>query len=209
MAAGDFFQIQLKGKGGHASVPHQAVDPIPVACEIVQALQTLVTRRFDVFDPLVLTVTQINAGTTVNVIPESARLVGTLRSTSERARERGQEGIRRVAAQVAAAHEVEADVVVVNGYPVTVNDAEFSAFARTAVADLLGADAYVDMPSPMMYAEDFSFVLQKLPGAMVQLGVRPAEGAPAPVHSNRMMLNEEGMQAGIALHAAIALRYLS
>ncbi len=209
MAAADIFQVKLQGKGGHASMPHDAIDPVPVACEIVQALQTLVTRRIDVFDPVVLTVTQIEAGTTTNVIPESARLLGTLRSVSEQARERAQEGIRRVATQIAAAHQVEPDVVVVNGYPVTVNDAEFSAFARTVTKDLLGADAYVDMPSPLMGAEDFSCVLQKLPGAMVLVGVRPTdEESRAPLHSNRMMLNEEGMQAGIALNAAIALRYL-
>ena len=209
MAAADIFQVKLQGKGGHASMPHDAVDPVPVACEIVQALQTLVTRRIDVFDPVVLTVTQIEAGTTTNVIPESARLLGTLRSTSEQARERAQEGIRRVATQIAAAHQVEPDIVIVNGYPVTVNDAEFSAFARTVTKDLLGADACVEMPSPLMGAEDFSCVLQKLPGAIVLLGARPAGGVPpAPLHSNRMMLNEEGMQVGIALHAAIALRYL-
>jgi len=209
MAAADIFQVKLQGKGGHASMPHQSIDPIPVACEIVQALQTLVTRRIDVFDPVVLTVSQIEAGTTTNVIPESAKLVGTLRSTSQQSRERAQEGIRRVAEQIAAAHEVEADVVIVNGYPVTVNDAQFSEFARTVAMDLLGEDAYLEMPSPVMSAEDFSCVLQKLPGAIVLLGVRPAgEEAPAPVHSNRMSLNEEGMQAGIALHAAIALRYL-
>jgi hippurate hydrolase len=209
MAAADYFQAQLKGKGGHASMPHDAIDPIPVACEIVQALQTLVTRRVDVFDPVVLTVSQISAGTTANVIPESVRLVGTLRSISEQARERAQEGIRRVTAQVAGAHQVEADIVVVNGYPVTINDAEFSGFARGVATDLLGADAFVDMPAPLMGAEDFSFVLQKLPGAMVVLGVRPTgEGPRAPVHSNRMLLNEDGMQAGIALNAAIALRYL-
>ena len=92
---------------------------------------------------------------------------------------------------------------------VTVNDAEFSGFVRTVAKDLLGADAYLDMPSPLMGAEDFSCVLHKVPGAMVALGVRPmGEGPRAPVHSNRMMLNEDGMQAGIALHAAIALRYL-
>jgi hippurate hydrolase len=191
-------------------MPHDAVDPVPVACEIVQALQTLVTRRIDAFDPVVLTVTVIEGGSTTNVIPESARMLGTLRSTSETARERAQEGIRRVATQVAAAHEVEAEVVVVNGYPVTVNDAEFSGFARKVTTELLGEDAFIDMPSPLMGAEDFSVVLQKLPGCMVLLGVRPAgEGPSAPVHSNRMLLNEEGMQAGIALHAAIALRYLS
>ena len=209
MAAADIFQVKLKGKGGHASMPHDAVDPIPVACEIVQALQTLVTRRIDAFDPVVLTVTVIEAGSTTNVIPESARMLGTLRSTSETARQRAQEGIRRVATQVAAAHEVEAEVVVVNGYPVTVNDAEFSGFARRVTTELLGEDAFIDMPSPLMGAEDFSVVLQKLPGCMVLLGVRPpGEGPRAPVHSNRMLLNEEGMQAGIALNAAIALRYL-
>jgi amidohydrolase len=208
MAAADVFQVKLKGKGGHASMPHDAVDPVPVACEIVQAFQTLVTRRIDAFDPVVLTVTQIEAGTTTNVIPESVRMLGTIRSTSQVARERAQEGIRRVATQVAAAHEVEADVVVVNGYPVTVNDAEFTSFARGVATDLLGEDAYIEMPSPLMGAEDFSVVLQKIPGAMVLLGVRPAEGASAPVHSNRMRLNEEGMKAGIALNAAIALRYL-
>jgi hippurate hydrolase len=114
-----------------------------------------------------------------------------------------------VATGIAAAHDVEPEIVVVNGYPVTVNDAEFSAFARSVVTDLLGEDAYVDMPSPLMGAEDFSCVLQRVPGAMVLLGARPTGGVPpAPVHSNRMMLNEEGMRAGIALNAAIALRYL-
>jgi len=158
---------------------------------------------------VVLTLCQIEAGTTTNVIPESAKLVGTLRSTSQQSRELAQEGIRRVAEQIAAAHQVEADVVIVNGYPVTVNDAEFSGFARNVATDLLGEDSYLDMPAPLMGAEDFSVVLQKMPGAMVLLGVRPkGEGTTAPVHSNRMMLNEDGMQAGIALHAAIALRYL-
>jgi hippurate hydrolase len=209
MAAGDYFQVELQGKGGHASMPHSTIDPIPAACEIVQALQTMVTRRVDAFDPVVLTVSQINAGTTANVIPESARMVGTLRSTSQQARELAQEGIRRVATQIAAAHEIEAKVVVVNGYPVTVNDAEFCRFARTVAADLLGDDGYVEMPAPLMGAEDFSVVLEKLPGAMVLLGVRPpGEEPPAPPHSNRMLLNEAGMQAGIALNAAIALRYL-
>jgi amidohydrolase len=209
MAAADFFQVEVRGKGGHASMPHEAIDPIPVACEIVQALQTLVTRRINVFDPVVLTVSQINAGTVNNVIPESARLVGTLRSTSEQSRELAQQGIRRLATQIAAAHEVEAEVVVVNGYPVTINDADFCGFARSVAIDLLGADAYVDLPTPIMGAEDFSFVLQKMPGAMVLLGARPTgEAPPAPPHSNRMLLNEEAMQAGIALHAAIALRYL-
>lgn len=209
MAAADVWMIDLKGRGGHASMPHDTVDPVPVACEIVQAFQSLVTRRFDVFDPIVLSCTRIRAGTTDNVIPESANLLGTLRSTSERARARAHEGIRRVATQIAAAHEVEAEVQIISGYPVTVNDAGFVALTRSVVTDLLGASGYTEMEAPVMGAEDFSFILQRLPGALVFLGVRPpGDGPAAPCHSNRMVLEESGMSAGIALHAAMALRYL-
>jgi amidohydrolase len=209
MAAADVWTIDLKGRGGHASMPHDTIDPIPVACEIVQALQTLVTRRFDVFDPVVLSCTKIEAGTTNNVIPESASLLGTLRSTSERARERAHEGIKRVATQVAAAHEVEAVVQVVSGYPVTVNDGGFVHFTRQVTEEVLGANAFVEMEAPLMGAEDFSYILQRLPGALVFLGMRPpGMKSVAPCHSNRMILSEDGMSAGIALHAAMAARYL-
>jgi len=209
MAAADFWEVDIKGRGGHASMPHDTIDPIPIACEIVHALQGFVTRRFDVFDPVVITTTKIKAGTTNNVIPESASMVGTLRSISERARARAHTGIRRIAEQVASAHEADAAVRLISGYPVTINDSGFVHFTREVVDELLGPAGYVEMPSPVMGAEDFSYILQRLPGAMVFLGVRP-EGTeqPAPCHSNRMILNEAGMVSGIALHAAIALRYL-
>ena len=99
--------------------------------------------------------------------------------------------------------------LVVNGYPVSVNDAKFSEVMRRAAIELLGAEACVEMASPHMGAEDFSFVLEKIPGAMVFLGMRPpGDEPPAPIHSNHLLLNEDGMQAGIALHAARALRFL-
>ncbi|MCZ6784275.1 MAG: M20 family metallopeptidase [Proteobacteria bacterium] len=210
LAAADVWSAELTGRGGHASMPHDTLDPVPVACEIVQALQTLVTRRIDAFDPVVLTVTKIEAGTTNNVIPESARLLGTLRSTSEQSRQRARDGIRRIIDRVSAAHEIEATIHIVDGYPVTVNEAAFTEFTREVTTGLLGEDAFLEMRSPVMGAEDFSYLLQRWPGAMVFLGVRP-EGVsqPAPCHSNRMLLDEEGMAAGIALHAAMALRYLA
>jgi hippurate hydrolase len=209
LAAADVWSVDLHGRGGHASMPHDTIDPVPVACEIALALQSFVTRRFDVFDPVVLSVTKIDTGTASNVIPERAHLLGTLRSISERARRRAHEGLRRVAEQIAAAHEVEARVHVFPGYPVTVNDAGFTGFAREVARELLGDAGWIEMPAPVMGAEDFSYVLERVPGAMVFLGVRP-EGVerPAPCHSNRMVLNEEGMAAGIALHAALALRWL-
>jgi len=170
----------------------------------------MVTRRIEAFDPVVLTTTKIEAGTAYNVIPECANLLGTFRATSERARMAAEEGIHRVVQGVAVAHGLEAQVDVVPGYPVTVNDADFFGFARGVVDGLLGAGAFVEMPTPIMGAEDFSYLLQRWPGAMVFLGVRPAEvEQPAPCHSNHMQLDESAMAAGIALHSAVALRFLS
>lgn len=213
MASADELEIVITGRGGHASTPHWAVDPIPVACELVVALQSMITRTVDVFDPAVLTIAQMTAGTTNNVIPETATLVGTLRAVSERTRRNVQERISTVADGIAAAHGCSASVEIVPGYPVTVNDDEFAAFAAGVAAEQFGADRVSQLPSPVMGAEDFSYVLQRVPGAMVFLGVCPPEhpnpfAAPA-CHSNRMVLHEESMADGIALHAAIATTFLA
>jgi amidohydrolase len=209
LAAADVFSIDLDGRGGHGSMPHQAIDPIPAACEIVQAIQSLVTRRVDVFDPAVVSVTRIQAGSAANVIPRTANLLGTIRTVSERSRELVHAGVRRVAEGIAAAHELEARVHLLRGYPVTENDADFARFARDVAAELLGGGAVRDLANPIMGAEDFSYVLQKVPGAFAFLGVRPAGGEAEPIHSSRMVLDEEAMASGIALHAAVALRWLA
>ena len=213
LASADTWTITIKGRGGHASMPHHAVDPIPVAFEIGLALQTLVTRQIDVFDPVVLTCAKVTAGTANNVIPETAEMVGTLRATSEAARERAHQGIRRVATNVAAAHLCEADVAIRRGYPVTVNDHDFVDFARGVATELLGAESYVDWRAPIMGAEDFSYVLQRIPGCMMALGAMPdghhGHDHVAPCHSNRMMLNEDCMAVGIAMHASVAHRFLA
>ena len=213
LASADTWTITIKGRGGHASMPHNAADPIPVAFEIGMALQTMVTRRIDIFDPVVLTCAKVTAGTTNNVIPETAEMVGTLRATSEAAREQAHQGIHRIAANVAAAHLCEANVIIRRGYPVTVNDDGFVDFARGVASELLGAENYVDRPSPIMGAEDFSYVLQRIPGCMMFLGVMPdghdGHDHVAPCHSNRMMLNEDSMTVGIAMHASVAHRFLA
>jgi len=212
MASADVVEIKVLGRGGHASTPHWAVDPVPVACEIVLALQQMITRTVDVFDPAVLTVAQLEAGTTDNVIPESARLVGTLRAVSERTRHDVWERISQVADGIAAAHGCTASVEIAQGYPVTHNDPGFASFASGVAAELLGDGRVVEMPAPVMGAEDFSYVLQNVPGAMLYLGVCPPEHenpfvAPA-CHSNRMVLHEDAMTTGVALHAAVATAYL-
>ena len=213
LAAVDTWTIRVKGRGGHASMPHLAVDPVPVACEIGLALHAMVTRRANVFDPIVLTCGKIVAGTASNVIPEVVEMLGTLRTTSEAARDNAHQGIRRVATNIAAAHLCEADVTIRRGYPVTVNDAGFVEFARGVATDLVGAENYIDLPAPFMGAEDFSYVLQRMPGCMMFLGVMPdghdGHDHVASCHSNRMILNEDAMAVGIAMHVAIAHRFLA
>jgi len=208
MASGDTIRIAVRGKGGHASAPHDCLDPIPVACEMVQAFQTMVTRQLNVFDPAVLTIAKIEAGTTRNVIPETANLLGTVRTVSEGTRERALAGIRRVAEGVAAAHGAEVSVELIRGYPVTVNDPDFAGFVLDTARELLGPERVRVMNHPLMGSEDFSYVLQRIPGTMANLGTRPDSGPAFPNHSNRMLVNESALATGIAMHVAVAVRFL-
>lgn len=212
MASADEVFIEVRGKGGHASAPHGATDPVTVAASIVTELQNMVTRTVDVFQPAVLTITTFHAGTTTNVIPEKAELTGTLRTVSESTRSAMHESIERVVTGIAAAHGCEADVRIKLGYPVTVNDDSFVDFAVGVLGELVGVEEVTIAPNPIMGAEDWSYVLQQVPGAMVFLGVRPPEltsRTATACHSNRMMLDEEAMATGSAAYAAIALSYLS
>jgi hippurate hydrolase len=212
MASADTMKIRITGKGGHASEPHRAVDPIPVACEIVTALQAMITRSVDVFDPGVVTVGRITAGTTNNVIPETAEIEGTIRAVSERTRATVHDGIRRVAENIAAAHGCNGNVEIIYGYPVTTNDDHFAQFTLDLAAEVAGKDAVVRLPNPVMGAEDFSYVLQNLPGAMAFLGGTPHDrnlATAAPNHSNRVYFDESAMSTGIALYASTALRHLA
>ena len=208
MAGSDRLLITVRGRGGHASAPHLAVDPIVVAAEIVVALQTMVTRRIDAFDPAIVTIARVEAGTTNNIIPEAAHLEGTVRTFSQETRQAVHEGIRRVVDGIARAHDAAAEVEIEPGYPVTSNDPAFTAAVRSLAVGLAGEDAVNDLPAPIMGAEDFSYVLQEVPGAMVFLGARPADVDPetAPQnHSNLVVFDEEPMALGVALYAAVAL----
>jgi hippurate hydrolase len=212
MAATDVIRITVRGRGGHASAPHTALDPVVVAAEIVLALQAMVTRRIDVFDPAVVTIAQITAGTTNNIVPETAFLFGTIRSLSEATRAEVRAGVRRVAEGVAAAHGATAEVDLEAGYPVTVNDPDFSAFVTDTAGDLIGPDRVRELRAPIMGAEDFSYVLQEVPGAMAFLGAAPAGVDPASGpqnHSNRVVFDEAAMATGVALYAAVATRHLA
>jgi hippurate hydrolase len=212
MASADELLIRVTGRGGHASEPFRALDPIPVACEIVQALQTMITRTIDVFDPAVLTIGRIAAGTTDNVIPEVAEIEGTIRAVSESTRRKVHDGLRRVAEGVVAAHGADVDVEIIYGYPVTVNDESFAEFALGTARQVPAVERVVTMPNPVMGAEDFSYVLDELPGAMLFLGATPPDrdvAKAAPNHSNRVFFDEDAFRSGVELYTAVALRHLS
>jgi len=212
MAAADVFELTVHGHGGHASQPHRAADPIPVACEIVTALQTMVTRKFDVFDPVVLTIGSFHAGTTDNVIPDEARLLGSLRTFSAETRSRVMEHAVRLAEDIAAGHGLTATAGFPTGYPVTVNNDDEVSFAQRTVTELYGNGRIITQPFPLTGAEDFSFVLEQVPGAFVMLGACPPGADPATAaynHSADAVFDDAVLGDGAALYAELALRRLA
>ena len=212
LAAADMLEIVVEGSGGHASMPHQTRDPVPVAAEIVMGLQTLVTRQFNAHDPVVITVTTMQAGSTHNVIADRAVLRGTLRTLSHEHRARLAESVRLLAAGIAGAHGLTAQVTIEEGFPVTICDARAVDFGAATAEAMFGEKAFHRMPTPIMGAEDFSYVLEKVPGAMFFIGMAP-EGddwaSCCAIHSTRMMLDETVMPSGAAFLAGLAERFLA
>jgi hippurate hydrolase len=186
MASTDVLRATIRGKGGHAAMPHDVIDPVPIACEAVMALQSHVARRVSVGDPIVMSITRISGGETHNVIPAEVELLGTLRTQSPAQRIASRAAFERIVTGIAETHGARAEVSI-------------------------GEGAYHSIPSAVMTGEDFAFVLEKVPGAMAILGVAPPDGNPfdrPPIHSARMMVDEPSLARGVALHCAFATRFL-
>jgi amidohydrolase len=212
LAGADVLTVTVRGRGGHGSKPHAAADPIPAACEIVTALQTFVTRNFDVFDPVVITVGSFHAGTKDNIIPDDATFAATIRTFSSGQRAKVKDGSIRLVREVAAAHGLSTDVDYMDGYPVTANHAGEAAFAEHAATALFGHDRFHAMVNPVTGAEDFSYVLERVPGAFLFLGACPPDLAPetAPYnHSAEAVFDDAVLTEGTALYAELALRRLA
>ena len=209
LAAADMLDIAVRGRGGHASMPHDTRDPVPVACEIVMALQAMVTRRFDAAEAVVVTITQLDAGSAHNIVPDKALLRGTMRTLTPDKRAAVQADIRRVAENIAAAHDCTAEVTITEGFPPTINDPRAVDLAERVATGLGGA--FLRLEAPIMGAEDFSYVLAKVPGAMCFLGVAE-EGADwkscCSIHSSRMMVDESVLPRGTAFLAGCATDFL-
>jgi len=212
LASADAIKATVRGRGGHASAPHLSLDPIPTAAELVLALQAAVTRSVDVFDPAVITIARISGGTTNNIIPEAVEIEGTIRTVSPAGRVLAQEIVRRVAAGVGATHGTTVDVEIVPGYPVTMCDPAMTEWVRGLAVDLAGEARVEVLANPIMGAEDFSYVTERVPGMMAFLGAQPADEDPATApqnHSNLVVFDEVSMALGVALYAAAAVDFLA
>jgi hippurate hydrolase len=212
MAGANVLKVTVHGRGGHGSRPHQAVDPVPAVAEIVLALQSWVTRRVDVFDPVVLSVTKLFASEVVNVIPEQAGLAATLRTLSEASIAQAQAELPPLVERIAAAHGCTADVEVIVGYPVTVNTVPETAAATAVLREEFGDDRVEELAVPWMASEDFSFVLREVPGTFLFLSATPPHVDPDDIpmnHSPHAVFDDAVLGDQAAALAALALRHVS
>jgi hippurate hydrolase len=211
MASSDELHVTVIGMGGHGSQPHTAKDPIPVAAEMVSALQLLITRSFDSFDPVVITVGQFHAGTKANIIPDTAEFQATIRTFSAENRSRIQIEAVRLCKSIAEGYGLKADVTVVEQYPVTVNNDAHAQYVGKIATELFGNEGYMDMPHPIAGAEDYSRVLEAVPGSYVFLGASVDQDFTKSEvnHSPRAMFDDSVMYRGTALLSELAIRSLN
>jgi len=208
LAGADGFTITVEGRGGHAARPQQTVDPIVVGAEIVVALQTLVSREVDPIVPAVVTIGAFNAGKLSNVIPDRAVLLGTVRAFDDALFAHLEQRVREVATAVGAAMRANVKIEFEMSYPPSICDPQMAERLGASARALLG-DENVKISRPQMGAEDFAFVLQKVPGAMLWLGVKnPEWSEPKPLHTATFDIDESALPIGSSTLAGVALDYL-
>jgi amidohydrolase len=208
LAAGDFFDVKITGKGGHGGLPHLAVDPIAIAATAINALQTIVSRETDPLESAVVSICKINAGDAYNVIPETASFGGTIRSHKPELREFLPKRVKEILNGVTSAMHARYEFNLIGKFPATINDEGMTTLAVSVAKEILGEDK-LQLMKPLMGSEDFSFYLQKIPGTFVFLGVENKEkGIIYPHHHPKFDIDEDILPTGTALHAAVAREYL-
>jgi len=205
LAAADRWDIRIKGKGGHAAHPHTTLDPMVVGANIVMALQTIVSRNIDPIDSSVVTVGFFHAGSAYNVIPGEAHIGGTTRTTTPQNRALIERRINEICEGAAKMHGVKIEVEHKPGYPPTVNDVDQARFAADVATGVCGEHAVKDNTRPSMGAEDFSYMLEKVPGAMVWLG---NGGDSVSLHNSRYDFNDMAIPFGVSFFVRTVERFL-
>ncbi|WP_433163847.1 M20 metallopeptidase family protein [Kribbella sp. CA-247076] len=211
MAGSNQLHVTVHGKGGHGSSPYMSVDPVPVVAELVLALQTYATRRVNVFDPVVITVTQLEAGIAVNVIPNTARLGATVRTLSNETFDQLSRELPALARGIAAAHGCTVEATFAKQYPVTINDAGRTAGTSARLTEVFGAERVTPLDDPLMGSEDFSMVLAEVPGTFLMLGARPDDvGEDGPSnHSSVVRFDDAVLGDQAAALASLAVHHLT
>jgi amidohydrolase len=210
LAAVDGFTITITGRGGHAAAPQDAIDPIPAAAAIVQALQTIISRETDPSDAAVLTVAQFHAGTTFNVIPDKAELSGTIRALSKARHQSILSSLERITKNIAAAHRCDAAFTYYGTTPCTTNTPELAEFVRETATRALGERAFAWAPKPAMWGEDFAFYLERVPGCFFVLGVQPHDRDSYPMlHNPSYDFTDAAVPVGIRMMTELAISFLN
>ncbi len=215
MASSNEFTITINGRGSHAALPHDGIDPIIVASHLVQALQSIVTRNKKPVDTAVLTVSQISAGSAVNIIPDTASLRGTVRTFSTEVLDLIERRMRELSEQLPQAFGASGELEFIRNYPPTINHAAQAAYARAVMADIVGADNVLE-PEPVMGAEDFSFMLLERPGAYVFIGNGDGDHrdtghglGPCTLHNPNYDFNDELIPIGATFWTRLVERFLA
>jgi hippurate hydrolase len=197
MASVDTFDLTINGRGGHAAMPDQCIDPILIASQVVSALQSIPSRNTHPVDSVVISVTQIHAGDAYNVIPDSVQMHGTVRTFQPETQKEIPSSMLRVAEGVCAAYGGTCELNYMSGYPATINSVEETEISAKAVVDLLGEENIIRNPTPSMGAEDFSYMLEARPGCYVWLGIGPGKGeGGCMLHSSRYDFNDDVLPIG-------------
>ena len=209
MASNDRFRIVVRGSSAHAATPERGIDPVLVAAQIVVALQTVITREMSALESVVISFGICRAGQAYNIIPGEAELEGTVRTLNPLIRDQVAARMAEIVEKQAAVYGAQAELEYVRQYPVTVNDASFNRIAARAAAEVLGKDGVIWLKRPSMMAEDFSFFLERVPGAMIFLGSGSAGGQPVyPLHHGSFQFDEQVLEYGTKLIVRTVLNFL-
>jgi amidohydrolase len=200
----DDFTLTILGRGGHGSAPNDGVDAIYVAAAVIQAVQSLVSREQDPFDPLVVAIGTIHGGFRENVIADRVEMTGTVRTMTPKSREQAVRRLREVVEGIAATHNAKAELVVEPGYPPLVADVPWTRRVRDILCSELGSEAVVDDP-PSLGVEDFAYISERVPGLCLDIGI-VGENFTTGLHSAGLIIDERGLKAGAAAFAAVALK---